>query len=55
MCVRRGDGFLRFGYTLVWLLAVASNKKLVQICSEDCIHCLISPEEATFQALLAEA
>lgn len=55
MCVKKGDQFLRFGYTLVWLFAVVVNRKLVPICSEDCIHCLISHTEATFEVLLTEA
>jgi len=53
--VKRGDQFLRFGYALVQLLAVVINRKLVQICSEDCICCFVSHKEATFEVFLPAA
>lgn len=52
--MKRGDRFLRFGYISVWLLAVVINRKHVQICSEDCIHCLISHKDATFEVFITE-
>lgn len=55
MCMERGDQFLRFAYTLVWLLPVVIDRKLVQTYSEDCINYLIFHKEVTFEVFLTEA
>lgn len=55
MRMKKGDPIFRFGYTLVQWLAVVISRKLVQICGENCINCLISHKEVAFHAVLTKA